>query len=161
MSIKKRHPIRDSEIRKIEKELSPELGEGVTSLLEGNVERAETEEGEVFILSDGRPALVREDEGYIPLLFTAEQLELKRITVDMGAVPPISDGADVMAPGIVEVDEEIEEGEIVGIEDEENRKLIAVGEAIKPGSDLQGDSGKVVKSLHYVGDRYWSLQEEF
>jgi PUA domain protein len=30
--------------------------------------------------------------------------------------------------------------------------MLAVGRAIEDGSDLVGDSGKVVESLHHVGD---------
>lgn len=161
MSIKKRHPIRSSDIDEIIDRLKPNLGKEIEDLLEGRIERAELDKGEVVILKDEQPILVKKDNKFIPLLSAAGRLSLKRVTVDMGAVGPISNGADIMAPGIVEVNEEIKSGDIIGIEDEKNKKIIAVGTAIEDGSSLKGKSGKVVKNIHHVGDRFWDIQEEF
>lgn len=160
MLIKRRHPIRNSDIREMKKNLKPELGEEIENLLEGNVERAELETGETIIIINNQPTLVKKEERILPLIFASDKLSLKKITVDMGAVKPISDGADVMAPGIVKVDENIEKEDIVAIEDEKNHKKIAIGTALENASDLKGEAGKVVKNLHYVGDQYWSLREK-
>lgn len=160
MRIKKRHPIRDSDIRDLAGRLKPRFGVEIENLLEGRVETAELESGENIILADGEPVLVKKDI-FFPFTSAADKLSLKRITVDMGAVKPISDGADIMAPGIVEVEEGIEKGEIVGIEDEENGKVIAIGETLVGKDSIKGEEGKVVQNLHYVGDKYWSLLEEF
>lgn len=160
MEIKRRHPLRDSKIREIIEKLEPKLGEETESLLKGRVEITETGSGEKIILVDGAPALIKKEGEYFPLTSIADRLSLKRVTVDMGAVRPISDGADVMAPGVVEVDEGIEKDQIVGIEDEKNSKIIAIGTALKEGPYLKGERGKVIENLHYVGDKYWNLQEE-
>lgn len=160
MRIKKRHPIRDSDIRDLADRLKPQFGIEIENLLEGRVETAELESGESIILVDGEPILVEKDILF-PFTSAADKLSLKRVTVDMGAVKPISDGADVMAPGIVEVEDGIEEGEIIGIEDEKNRKIIAIGETLVEEDSLKGKEGKVVRNLHYVGDKYWSILEEF
>lgn len=161
MSIKHRHPIRDSDLRKITKKLESRIGSKVKDLFEGKVETAELDTGEEVLLVDGKPVFVKKDEKFFPLISSADRLSLKRVTVDMGAVKPISDGADIMAPGIVDVGKEIEKKEIVGIEDEENNKIIAIGEALEKSSELKGEEGKVIKNVHYVGDKYWSLHEEF
>ncbi len=160
MKIKKRHPIRNSDIRDMVEELKPQFGKEIENLLEGRVETAELESGEDIVLLDGKPVLIQKD-GFFPFTSAADRLSLKRITVDMGAVEPICDGADIMAPGISEVEGDVEKGEIVGIEDEENRRTIAIGETLVGRDSLKGEEGKVVKNLHYVGDKYWSLLKEF
>lgn len=161
MVIKKRHPIRSSDIEEIVESLKPELGEEVEDLLEGRVETAKLDSGEHVILADGQPLLLKKNDKFLPLTFAADRLSLKRVIVDMGAVEPISSGADVMAPGIVEAEENIESGEIVGIEDEKNHKIVAIGIALEEGSSLRGEEGKVVENLHQVGDKFWDLREEF
>lgn len=161
MSPKKRHPIRSSEIRKMVEKLRPKLGDEIEDLLNGMVEKAELESEKELILIDREPAIIKENDDYLPLLNIADRLSLKRITVDMGAVAPISKGANIMAPGITGTDKNIEKGEIVGIEDEKNRKLIAIGRTLKKEPSLKGQEGKVIENLHHVGDRYWELKEEF
>ena len=161
MSIKKRHPIRSSDIRSMKEELKPRFGKQVEDLLNGTVETAELEDGKDIIVVDGTPAFLEKDEELMPLIFFVDRLELKNVTVDMGAVGHISDGADVMAPGILEVDESIGKGDTVGIVDEKNKKTIAIGKTLKKGPSLKGKEGKVIKNLHYVGDELWGLKEEF
>lgn len=101
----------------------------------------------------GRPALtVRGVMRYRPT---------KRfVTVDMGAVPFVYNGADVMAPGIVEADPTVARGDVVWVRDERNRQPLAVGEALMTGSEMAAsERGKSVKSIHHVGDDLWNLDE--
>lgn len=158
--MKKRHHVRDSDIRDFVRKLKPRLGEEIEGILEGKVETAEIESGEEIILVDDKPILIKKDEEYIPLVFSAGKLALKEVVVDMGAVEPVTDGADVMAPGVLDVEGGIEEGEIVKIQDEENRKTIAIGKTLEKSTNIVGDEGKVIENLHYVGDDFWSLSEE-
>ena len=57
-----------------------------------------------------------------------------------------------MRPGIVEADDVIESGDLVAIAEETHGKVLAVGRALADGDDMLGDAGKVVESLHHVGD---------
>ncbi|MBD3259872.1 DUF1947 domain-containing protein [Candidatus Woesearchaeota archaeon] len=85
-----------------------------------------------------------------------QDLKLKQIIVDMPAVPFVAKGADIMRPGIVDFDPEIEKDEIIVIADENNRKPLAIGIALFSGQELkQMDKGKVIKMIHYVGDEIW------
>lgn len=161
MSIKNRHVLRKSNLQDLIGELKPVLGEGIEEVLKGRVETAETDELEQIILVEDDPVLIRKGERFIPLISAADRLSLKKVTVDMGAVPHISDGAHIMAPGIMRADENIEKGEIVAIEDEKNRKIIAIAEALVDGSSMKGDEGKVAENIHTVGDRLWELSEKF
>jgi PUA domain protein len=90
--------------------------------------------------------------------------EKKHVTIDMGAVKFITNGADVMAPGIVKVDPDIKEGDVVWIRDEINRKPLAIGRALVDAEKMVEEEkerrkGKVIKNLHYVGDKIWNLEK--
>jgi PUA domain protein len=74
----------------------------------------------------------------------------------MGAVPHICNGADVMAPGVVEVRGEFERRDLIVIKDEKFYKALAVAQALYNSEETQGrKSGKVAENLHFVGDRLW------
>ncbi len=160
MEIKKRHHIRSSKKRDLTEKLKPKLGDEIEEILEGNVEKAEMEDDTTVFLVEDRPFLFKNGENYIPLIFEADKLLLKKIVVDMGAVKHVTNGADIMAPGIVKAEDGIEKEDIVTIEDEENQKTIAIGKVLETGME-EKDKGKMVENLHYVGDDFWTLQETF
>ncbi len=82
------------------------------------------------------------------------------VTVDMGAVPYVNSGADVMAPGIVDADPGIVPRDFVWIRDERNLRPLAIGEALLSGVDMVArDQGKAVRSIHHVGDELWRVDE--
>jgi len=84
----------------------------------------------------------------------------RHVTVDMGAVRFVYNGADVMAPGIVEADSVISVGDLVWVRDERNRQPLAVGEALMTGAEMAAsEKGKSVRSIHHVGDDLWKLDE--
>lgn len=86
---------------------------------------------------------------------------IRFVTVDMGAVKFVANGADVMAPGIVDADTSINVGDFVWIRDERNKQPLAVGEALLSGKDMiAAESGKAVRSIHFVGDKLWNLESE-
>ncbi|MEE8198544.1 MAG: PUA domain-containing protein, partial [Thermoplasmata archaeon] len=83
------------------------------------------------------------------------------VTIDAGAVPFVYNGADVMAPGIVGAESNIEPDDLVWVRDEANGVPLAVGRALLSGAAMTtGREGKAVASLHHVGDRLWKLGEE-
>src|SRR5207249_10774681 len=83
------------------------------------------------------------------------------VTVDMGAVRFVYNGADGMAPGIVDADPGIAPGDLVWVRDEKNRRPLAVGEALISGPEMvASEHGKAVRTLHHVGDPLWKLDEE-
>jgi PUA-domain protein len=84
---------------------------------------------------------------------------LKKITVDMGAIKFVVNGADVMRPGITKIQEGIEKGEAIVIVDENNQKPLSVGIALLSAEEMEAaSSGKVIKNIHYVGDEIWELK---
>jgi PUA-domain protein len=92
------------------------------------------------------------------LAFPAEK---RYVTVDMGAVPFVYNGADVMAPGIVDADPAIRVGDLVWVRDEKNRRPLAVGRAIMDGPTMaREERGKAIETIHHVGDDLWRFGEE-
>ena len=108
------------------------------------------------MLVDDDPDVVRfdaDDEAFLTVQGANRHTPSKGIvTVDAGAISFVSDGADVMRPGIVEADADIREGDLVTIAEETHSKTLAIGRAFVDGSEMVGDSGKVVESIHHVGD---------
>jgi PUA domain protein len=62
-----------------------------------------------------------------------------------------------MRPGITEATDDIAPGDLVVIVEEAHGKALAVGRAETDGPDMVGDSGRVVKSLHHVGDELYEF----
>jgi len=83
---------------------------------------------------------------------------LKKITVDMGAIKFVTNGADIMRPGITNIEPNIEKDEPIVIIDETHKKPLAVGIALHNSEEMQKiNSGKVIKNIHYVGDEIWKI----
>ncbi len=83
------------------------------------------------------------------------------VEVDMGAVPYLSNGAHVMAPGVVAAAPGVKPGTPVWVRDERNRQPLAVGWALQEGQVMAGKKakGKAVFTLQYVGDEMWLYGE--
>jgi len=160
MEIKKRHHIRSSKKRDLTEKLKPKLGEEIEEIFEGKVEKAEMEDETIVYLVENKPLLFKNEGEFIPLIFEADKLLLKKVVVDMGAVKHVTNGADIMAPGIIKTDDGIKKEDTVSIEDEENQKTIAIGKVLETGME-EKDKGKMIENLHYVGDDFWELQEKF
>lgn len=82
----------------------------------------------------------------------------RHVTVDMGAVKFVTNGADVMGPGIVEADETLVPGDLVWIRDQKNGQPLAIGEALVAASQMVKRPGKAIRSLHFVGDDLWTYE---
>ncbi|HLE97853.1 MAG TPA: RNA-binding protein [Candidatus Thermoplasmatota archaeon] len=129
------------------------------------VDRAEATDRFDVLLVDGKPLamLLKAPGGERPFPtvkgLLAARPERRHVTVDMGAVKFVVNGADVMAPGIVEADPGIRPGDLVWVRDERNKQPLAVGEALLAGASMpRGPKGKAVKSLHYLGDELWNVE---
>ncbi len=110
------------------------------------------------ILVNGEPVLFEHDGGWYPtvLCIIKNRPSKGRVVVDEGAVPYVMNGADIMRPGIVEADPEIEKGDFVYITVEVKDTPLAVGIALTDGSDMIGEKGKVIENIHHVKDKIWN-----
>jgi len=153
MELKNQHRLKDKEVKKYSEELKEKLGDSLFNL-EEPVDIADTDEGEVVIVNNELVATFFDGEIFptIKGLLTMNSTK-KFVTVDMGAVEFVYNGADIMAPGIVNADENIMKGEMVWIREVEHKKPLAVGRALTNGKEMiESEEGKVVKNLHHVGD---------
>jgi len=156
--IRNRHCLKRKEVRGIQNKLketfSCDFFDGETSVETGDVE------GIKIIFVDDEPCFMIYENKIIFILHGLYRYKPKEnfVVVDMGAVKFVTNGADVMSPGIVDADENIIEGDQVWICDKEHHKPLAVGIAIMNGKQmiLEGQ-GKSVKIIHYVGDVLWNL----
>ena len=155
MKIKSRHHLKGSDARKVIAAIEPLL-EDPSALGKASLELAETDQEIDLIFVDGRPLImVMEERPFLTVLGAIELRPHKKVViVDSGAVRFIVNGADVMNPGIVSADPEIEAGDLVIVAEERHKKPLAVGMALISGKEMHGE-GKAIKSLHHVGDQIW------
>lgn len=155
MTVKRRFCPKKDIVRQLRDALVQKFGSGANELFKGAIEVAELESGREVLLIGGAPIAFRAPDGIFPTLFSVNKFQLKRVIVDMGAVPHVAGGADVMAPGVVSAEEGIAPGDCVVVVDERHGKPLAIGTALVGGSTMKGPKGKVIKNLHYVGDEIW------
>jgi len=145
---------------KMLKDLVSTFGDTMAGLEDNVLEKITLDEYSL-ILVDGKPLLFEIEGQLFPTVRGAIEMELNKriVTVDKGAVRFVSNGADVMAPGIVEADSEIKEGDFVIIIEEAHRKPLAIGKALMSGLQMvETDSGKAIKSITHVGDKLWNAE---
>jgi len=125
------------------------------------IERVETERATIYLVN-GEPILAKVNNRLIPTLkFSLALSSLPSVIVNMGAVPPICNGADVMAPGVVTTDGNFHANTLVVVRDERHKKPLALGVALRDKVQItSNDRGKVVMNIHYVGDWLWKWMKE-
>ena len=158
MSLKKRHTLRKKEANAVLERLCSGFG---MDLQEKNIslEVAKNLDFLVYLFNNSVFAFEKDGKTFPAVKAILEHgIKNKFVTVDMGAVPYVMNGADIMAPGIVEADPEIMEGDGVWLRDIRNGKALAVGIALVNGETMvEGKKGKAVRNLHYIGDELWNL----
>lgn len=157
MNVKSRHHLRSDEVSAIQTAAKEALGVEIEG---DSFERVTfTDDDREVVLVDGEPAVQYVDDEPFLTVQGANQFPPERriVTVDAGAVSFVSNGADVMRPGIVDVEGDIDAGDLVVIAEETHGKVLAVGRALVDGGDMQGDAGKVVESIHHVGDELFEF----
>ena len=97
---------------------------------------------------------------FIPFLSDVILLEsFPSVTVDMGAVKFMCNGANVMRPGIKNHSEFLKD-DIVCVIEESQHKYLAVGKSLVNSSDMKDmPKGEVIKNLHYISDKYWEISK--
>jgi PUA domain protein len=128
----------------------------------GKKESIEMTDEPMVIFVNKKPLFFVLEGNPIPTLrFVLERQILKTVTVDMGAVRFVTQGADVMRPGIRHVDDGIEQNKIVAVVDERNRKPLAICRALHDAEVMRNlKTGKALQNLHYVGDSIWKAGEQ-
>ena len=158
LKLRRRHRLRRREVESLASELKDILGSVTFDPLDA-VETGEAG-GNIIVMFRGKPvAMYIDDKPFLTvhglLMFPAIKCY---VTVDMGAVKFLANGADVMAPGVVDADQEIKDGMSVWVRDQNNLRPLLVGTALMDGPTMKSaQGGKAIKTLHFVGDKLWNL----
>lgn len=161
LRIRRRQRLRRKEINAYSEAVAAALG--VDPFRDRNdIDLAEADEWRLLIVDNEVRGILVGDRPFLTIRGLLAYPAARRwVTVDMGAVKFVYNGADVMAPGIVDADPAIKVGDIVWVRDEKNLRPLAVGEALMAGPEMvASEKGKAVRSVHHVGDPLWNLDEE-
>jgi len=125
------------------------------------VETIDVRDGELIFVN-GQPLILRKKGRLIPSLkFDEATQRLPKVVVDMGAVPHVCNGADVMVKGIRKIEGTFGKGDVVLVVDERYGKHLAVGEALESSDSIRAmDKGKAISNLHFVSDDAWETMKE-
>ena len=160
MLMNRRYALKSKEAKLILNEVSERLKVSVEALFGSkvNVEVVEVDFGQIY-LAGGKPLFFKVRDKVLPtLLFQHFVLRLPKIVVDMGAIPYVCNGADIMAPGIVQVEGEFSKGDLVLVVDEKHGKPLAMGESLYDAETVRNTKqGAVVNTLHFVSDKIWDF----
>ena len=155
--VKKRRPINKKEARFIK--------EGILTahsldmpIKAGKYEIAKIDNFDVLISKGNIIALIKDKLVHLTVRgLLTNSVETGWVQVDMGAVPFVCNGANVMSAGINNVSPEIIKGQYVWIREENHHKPLAIGLALMDAKEMvTSEKGKAIKSLHYIGDKIWN-----
>lgn len=130
--------------------------------IKSQIEAVATGKHKIFIIA-GSPNFAESEEEFFPTLYFQSKLSLfPKVIVDMGAVPYVCNGADLMSPGIVKIEGVFTDKKLVIVLDEKNKKPIAIARAIYNSDALKTIvRGRVLKNLHYISDDIWNFIKNF
>lgn len=152
-----RRRLKDREFKEVIKDFMYRFPESSTPLSTVNYfEELIIEDARVFF-SNGKAWILQTKSGFLPSLkFDGLLSILPKVIVDMGAVPHVANGAQIMRPGIHQIEGQFSKGQVVAILDEKHRKTIALGIAEVDSYEMQSmTKGRVINNVHYVGDILW------
>ena len=146
-----------SDVEKINQEIAEQFS--ITDFFGKKDQLMLAETDRKFVLKDNVPFFFYQDGKIIPTLkLLLQRPFLKQVIVDMGAVKFIISGADVMRPGIVELDKSIKKDELIVVVDQSHKKPLCVARALFSGEEIfMLKQGKVLRNLHWVGDVVWNV----
>lgn len=160
----RRHFLKEKDAAQVLQELSHKLKVDAQQLF-GTKPKIESVETKIakFVFINEKPTITVSDGSFLPLLSSSEVLSrLPKLVVNMGAVPHVCNGADVMAPGVVRIQGDFDKGDFALVVDERHGKPLAVGVALTDAQTVRDlKQGKILKNVHYVGDRLWNQLKAF
>jgi PUA domain protein len=143
--------------RKDVRRLKEEAGSLLGSVDTNAVSQATLEDGSTVYIFFKEAILARKKDILFPTLINSAIDDLPSALVDMGAIPYVCNGADVMAPGIMDIEGGFEKDGLLVIRDVKHRKALGIGAALYSSEEMKGlKKGKAILNLHYVGDKIWA-----
>lgn len=158
MKLRKKHRLRKKEVEKLSKILNDTFDKNIFT---GNeiIDQADVEGNTVLTINNEVLVLIINDKPFLTLKGLLKyNPEKKYVTVDKGAVKFVCNGADIMAPGVVDADSSTKKNDLVWVRDETHKKPLAVGIALMSAEEMiNKKDGKAVLSMHYIGDKIWRM----
>jgi len=158
--IKKRHLLKrkqqKAELEKIEAALGTDVNIDDKTQLETGV----LDDGTHVLLYQNEILFFEKESRLFPTLHALlkDMVSVPKITIDMGAIRYVVNGADIMRPGVTKVDDTVRENSVVVVVDQNHGKPLAVGIATMDAEQMRlATKGKVVLSVHYVNDHLWDF----
>jgi PUA domain protein len=167
LNIHQRHMLKSKDIRAFIQQLSAQFSVELSGKIitpKSQVEWIKIDNNEEIYAIDKNPAFWQREGKLIPLLsFLIKQpFPFKCIKVDQGAVKFVSNGADVMRPGITFIDDTIKAGDIITVQDPSHGRVLEIGEAMYNAAEMQAmDKGKVVRAVHTLNDPIWAFAKNY
>lgn len=159
--LKKRHLLKKRDRRTHLERIEADLGVPVKQLDDkAQLEEGLLDDGTAVLLLDGLIVFFELDSRMVPTLYALLEghIQIPTIAVDMGAVKFVVNGADIMRPGVTDIDDGIVKGSVVAVVDERHKKPLAVGLSLMTSEEMRSASaGKVVLSKHHVNDALWDF----
>ena len=161
LRVRKRKRLREKEVKALSEEISAKVGVPVFNVGD-TVDQAESSDMDLVFVNGEVDGFIIEGKAFLTVRGLLKYPATRSfVTVDMGAIRFVINGADIMGPGIVEADVNVQPGDLVWVRDEKNRKPLAVGQALVNGSEMAAKKpGKAIKSILFVGDKLWKLDED-
>jgi len=158
MKLRKKHRLRKKDVEKLSKMLNDTFGKEIFTGDE-IMDQADAEGNTVLSINNEVLGLIINDKPFLTLKGLLKyKPEKKYVTVDKGAVKFVCNGADIMAPGVVDADSSVKKNDLVWIRDEKHKKPLAVGVALMNAEEMiNAKKGKAVLSIHYIGDKIWKM----
>jgi PUA domain protein len=153
----KRRALKSSEAKRVVQEFEQKFPAFVADLHSKEIlEEIDIENGKLYLL-DSKPFAISTAIGLFPSLLNDNVLKtLPSIIVDMGAIPHICNGANIMRPGIREIHGEFGKGAVLLVKDVKFGKSIGICVAETSSESMQTmGKGKAAQNVHYVGDSFW------
>lgn len=167
ITIRQRHLMKSKDIREFIQTLKGIYSDALVDILlttKSKVEWIKIDTEEELYAIDDVLSLWKKDGKYIPLLsfLLHNTAPFKSVKVDKGAIPYVSNGADVMRPGITFIDPTIKVDDVILIQDSVHGKTLAVGLSLYNAPEMQNmPKGKVIHTIHAVNDPIWAFSKSF
>jgi len=158
----KRRALKSSETKQLLQELKQKFPRFMADLQSKQVvEEIDVENGKLFLV-DNKPFAISTGSGLFPSLLNEELLKtLPSVIVDMGAIPHVCNGADIMRPGIREIHGEFAKGAVLLVKDIRFGKPIGICIAETSSESMKTMAkGKAAQNVHYVGDKFWQAMKK-
>ncbi len=125
------------------------------------IELVKTNNEEIFFISR-EPIFAKSNNLLFPTLASHEFLStMPKAIVNMGTVPHVCNGADVMAPGVVRFEGKFNREDLVIVCDERHQRPITITTALYTTKEAKKlKHGKILKNVHYIGDKIWNLTQK-